>query len=114
MTKKDTMVEKTDARMKQIDATIARFKARVEGAEPGMKIEMEKAFAALKKKRTAFGNRVAELRNASDGTVADLEDSLERAWTALSDSVHRAIARFERAQDADIDGRTGPSHTRPN
>lgn len=94
MTTKDAMLEKAEARLKQIDAEIDQMMAKAAAAEADAKLMMEQEIANVKEKRTAFRNRVAELKIASEDASNDLREGFERAWSSLSDALGRAAARF--------------------
>lgn len=94
MTTKDAMLEKAEARLKQIDAEIDQMMAKAAAAKADAKLTMEQEIATVKEKRTAFRNRVDELKTASEDASNDLREGFERAWSSLSDALGHAAARF--------------------
>ena len=91
---KDALLEKAEARSRQIDAEIQRLKAKADEAEADMKLNLERDLKEVQQQRKAFQNRISELKSSSDQALNDLQEGFERAWTALSDSVSAAAARF--------------------
>lgn len=95
MTTRDAMLQKAEARLKQIDAVVDRLRAKAEGGDADITRNVNEALKAVKQPRMAFENRMNELKDAGEGALADLRDRLERAWTSLIESVQRAAVRFQ-------------------
>jgi DNA repair exonuclease SbcCD ATPase subunit len=94
MTTKDKMLEKAEGRLKQIDAEIDRMLAQAAATEAEARLAMEREIAAVEEKRTAFRNKVSELKAATDDASDDLREGFERAWASLSDALGRTAVRF--------------------
>ena len=93
--KKDAMLDKAEARMKQIDAEVDRLKAKAEEAEADHKLEVENQLSELKTRRREFSERVDALKEAGDDAITDLGKGFEQAWSTLSDAMGKAKARFQ-------------------
>ena len=93
--RKDAMLEKAEARMKQIDAEVDRLKAKAQEADADRKLELERQLSDLMGKRETFKSRVQDLKNAGEDALSDLSDGFEQAWTTLSDALDSAKTRFQ-------------------
>ena len=94
MGRKEAMLEKAEARMKQLDAEVSRLRARAEEADADLKLKVEEELEQVKRQRRTFENRIDEIRQAGEDALVDLSDGFERAWSTLTNHLERAAARF--------------------
>lgn len=92
--RKDAMLDKAEARLKQIDAEAARLKAKADETRADRRLGLQERLHELKKQRRSFSSQVKELRQASDDALGDLNAGIERAWTEIRNATSRAGDRF--------------------
>jgi chromosome segregation ATPase len=90
----DASERKMEARLEEIDAEIAKLKAKAKGAEADAEIEYEKHLSELRERREEVSERLARLKDAGDDAAGDLRTGLEDAWRALGEALDKAKSRF--------------------
>ncbi|MDK3018450.1 sll1863 family stress response protein [Pseudodonghicola flavimaris] len=94
MTDRTAYIDKAQARLKQIDAEIARLGARVEEAEADARIEAQQALDEARSKRREIDQQIARLRDSSGAAWEDIRDGLDSAWDQMSGALRQAADRF--------------------
>jgi putative sterol carrier protein len=94
MQNRDVYVKKVEAQLDEWDADIQKLKARAKKASADAKLEYKSRIDMLKRKQTEAGDKLDELKNASDDAWEDLKQGLENATNALGSSLKSAAAHF--------------------
>jgi len=94
MKNRDLYLEKVQAQLDEWDADIEKLKARANKASADAKLEYKSRIESLKHKREKAGDKLDELRSASDDAWEDLKIGLESAKNALGSSLKSAASHF--------------------
>jgi hypothetical protein len=94
MTTQDAYARKAEARLEELDAEIARIKAKAKGAKADAEIEYTEHLAELREKRDFAERTLTEFRAAGEDAADDIKEGIERAWNDLKSAVDRARQRF--------------------
>ncbi len=95
MERKDAYSKKVQAQLDEWDAEIKKLKARANRAEANAQLEIQKHLDTLGRKRKEAGNKLAELKTASDDAWEDIKEGLESATDSLGKSLQSAAAKFK-------------------
>ena len=95
MNRKEAYSKKIQAQLDEWDADIRKFQARADRAEANAQLEIQKQIKTLKRKRQEAGNKLDELKAASDDAWEDFKDGLESARDALGSALKSAASRFK-------------------
>jgi len=94
MERKDAYSKKVQAQLDEWDAEIDKLKARARLAEADAQLEIQKQLETLGRKRKEAGDKLAELRTASDDAWEEIKEGLESAKDSLGNALKSAGAKF--------------------
>ena len=95
MSAAEAYAKKIEGRLEELDAEIARMKAKAKGAEAEAQLEYTRHLSELREKRMEAGSKLKELREAGDDALADIQAGMENAWKELKSAVDQARTRFK-------------------
>jgi len=94
MKNRDVYVKKVQAQLDEWDADIKKLKAKANKASANATLEYKSRIESLKRKQQEAGDRLDDLKSASDDAWDDLKKGLENATSVLGDSIKSAAAHF--------------------
>lgn len=94
MTERTAYIDKTQARLKQIDAEITRLEARAEEAQADARIAGQQALEHARSKRETVKTRLDQMQSSGEAAWSDIRSGLDAAWDELSSSVRKAADRL--------------------
>jgi uncharacterized coiled-coil DUF342 family protein len=94
MPDKDAYVQKLHAKLDEWNAGIDKLKARANKAEAETRLEYQKEIENLQKKGKEVEERLAEVRQASEGAWEDLKSGIQSAWDSMEEALKSARSRF--------------------
>jgi outer membrane murein-binding lipoprotein Lpp len=95
MSNRDVYVQKMKSKLDEWNADIDKLAAKVEAAEADTKIAYRTQIENLRAKHAAAGQKLEELRTASEGAWEDMRSGIESAWLAIGSAVKDALSRFK-------------------
>lgn len=94
MKTKDIYVKKVQAQLDEWDADIKKLRARADKASADAALGYKARMETLKRERDKAGDKLDELKSASDDAWEDLKTGLDYATQSLSRALKSAAARF--------------------
>lgn len=91
---RDALIDKFNARMKQVQARVDLLKAKAEEADADTRMKLRKEIEEIQARRNSLESRLGELKNSGSEAWRDLQAGAEAGWRALSSAVERAASRF--------------------
>lgn len=95
MSEKEAYQEKLQAKLDQWRAEIDKLEAKIDQAKADAKINYQKQIEELRAKYGAAKEKLAEVKQAGDGTWKNFKRGIENTWKELGDAVDSAIAKFK-------------------
>jgi len=92
---KDIYVKKAQAQLDEWDADIKKLKARADKASANAKLDYKKQIDVLKRKQAKAGDKLSELKSASDDAWEDIKKGVESATDSLGSALKSATAKFK-------------------
>jgi len=94
MSSKEEYVEKTKARLRQLDAELEKMEAKAREVAADAKIEWRRRIDDLRARRNDVDGQLQDLEKTGEDAWGDLRTGFESAWADLSDAFDKAKARF--------------------
>jgi predicted RNase H-like nuclease (RuvC/YqgF family) len=94
MNEKKAYEKKLQARYDEWSAQIDKLKAKSEQVEANAQLEYTRQVKELRAMQKAAGERLSELKGASDDAWKDLKAGVDTAWDSLGNALRSAQARF--------------------
>jgi chromosome segregation ATPase len=91
---KEEFEQKLDARLKELDAEIAKLREKGGDLKDEAKASREKKVAELETKRDAARARLAEVRKSSAEAWKDVQKGAQSAWDELENAFRDASREF--------------------
>jgi hypothetical protein len=92
---KEEYQKKLDARLQELDAEIAKLKAKGGDLKDDAKARWEQKMAELETKRDAARAKLAEVGHSSAEAWKDVQKGAQSAWDDLDKAVRDAAAEFK-------------------
>lgn len=86
--------EKLEAQLKEIDARIDEWQAKLQGASADARIEAQHQLDKLRGQRDDINQKLEELRNAGENAWDDVRNGVETAINDLRQAVDSAMDSF--------------------
>ncbi len=90
MEKSSLYMKKTDAKLTQYNAKLAKMKSKTAEIQADMTVEYLDQVENLEKKRDEFMKKQSQLKTASEHGWEDIKTGIEEAWTELEDAFDKA------------------------
>ena len=94
MKTKDVYVKQIQAQLDEWDADIRKLRAKAEKTSANVTLGYKARIETLQREREKAGDKLAELKSASDDAWEDLKTGLDSATHALGSALRSAAARF--------------------
>jgi chromosome segregation ATPase len=94
MNEKQAYEKKLQARYDEWSAQIDKLKAKSKQVEANAQLEYARQIKELRAMQEAAGERLGELKDASDDAWKDLKIGVDAAWDSLGNALRSAQARF--------------------
>jgi len=95
MTTQEAYKKKMAAQLKELDAQINLYEAKLENVGADIKIKHTENIQALRAKRQAVNEKLNELGDASSDAWDSLKESTDKLWSDLKSGVAEAQAKFK-------------------
>ena len=95
MASKEAYRKKLEAQLDEWDAKLDVLSAKARKATADARISYENELAALKVKRAAARDSLAELGKRGETAWEDMKDGMEKAWDELGKATEKVAARFK-------------------
>lgn len=95
MSTREAFVEKTKAKLNELNAEVARLEAKAKVSGTDLRVRYEEEIGKLKERREEVKATLDEFRRASESAWADLKIGLEAAWDILDTAIDSARERFK-------------------
>ena len=94
MPHKDAYVQKLHAKLDEWNSEIVKLKAKADKVEAESRLEYQKEIETLQKKSDEAEEKLAEVRQASEGAWEDLKSGIQNAWDSMEKALKSARSRF--------------------
>jgi len=91
---KDQFVASAEVKLRQLDAKIAELGAKAQTLQADAKAESAKAVDALKEQRAKLGEKLEEVKKASQETWQDVKAGFDTAMSELEKTYENLKAKF--------------------
>ncbi len=96
MMNRDEYVQKLKTQLDQWNAEAAKWEAKANEAQAGMKAEYEKQLAELNRRRDEALEQMKRLQAASTDAWQEMIRGADQAWKNMHDAVTRARSHFDK------------------
>jgi ribosome-associated translation inhibitor RaiA len=91
---KDQFVAATEEKLKQLDSKIAELGVKAQSLQADAKVEGTRAVDALKEQRVKLGEKLEEVKKASQETWQDVKAGFDTAMNELEKTYENLKAKF--------------------
>lgn len=95
MSNREQYIEKMKSKLDDLNSEISKLEAKARDKKASFKEDYDEEIKVLKGKREEAGEKLDELRSASDSAWEEVKRGLENAWNSVTNSVSSAKQKIK-------------------
>lgn len=88
--------EKTEAKIEQLDADLAKLEAKAKEVDADTQIKLNEKVQQLQKQKSELAHKYEALKKSSSDASQEIKEGFEKAWDDLSSSLSAAKDEFNK------------------